>query len=412
LEKPTHSLSRSPAIPVHALEARYRRELFEEVLPFWDRYGLDHELGGVMCALDYDGTPANTHKALWFQGRSLWMYSHLHNVFGQPRWLQIARQIADFSLRHLRQPDGTWAELVTRQGVLMEPAGPAPGFGSFFMAEGLQEFAAATGDPVMRRAARDLLVSSVREAASSARARPQAVWFLTVLICTQMLRRWPDDEMEAIAAHAVAAILQHHHNPETALNDEVLQADMSRSPEAAGLTVFGHSIEALWMVLDDAVRRRDAAGVDLCAGRIHRHLEVGWDRVFGGLCHAVRVDAGDFQWPVEHPVGTDLEFRLVGEYHYMKTFWSLAEGLVAVLKVLEQRPATAWAGEYFHRIQATLDERLSVRSLGFPLYVLFAGRRMELARHATRQDNYHHPRMLMFALKSLEAMRAAGVGSI
>lgn len=409
----TSRAPRSHEVSIRTLEARYRRELFEEVLPFWDRHGVDDEHGGVMCALDYDGTLVSTHKLLWFQGRSIWVYSHLYNAFGQQdRWLEIARQTVDFSLRHLRQRDGTWAEVVTREGSLIEPASPAPAFGAFFMAEGLQEFAAATGDADMRRVARDLLVNSFRKATSSARVRRQAVWFLTVLTCTQMLRRSPDAELDAMAAQAVAAILTHHHNPETGLNDEVIEADMSRSPQEAGATVFGHSIEALWMVLDEAVRRGDAAAVDLCAERIHRHLEVGWDRIFGGLCHAVRVDAGGFPWPVERPVGTGLEFRLVGEYHYMKTFWSLAEALVALLKVLEQRPATGWAREYFHRIQATLDERFSLRSLGIPFYVLFAGRRITLARHATRQDNYHHPRMLMLALKSLEAMRAAGVSSI
>jgi N-acylglucosamine 2-epimerase len=400
-------------IAIASLEARYRRELFDEVLPFWDRHGIDHELGGVFSGLDYDGTPVDTHKHLWFQARSIWVYSRLHNAFGrQPRWLEVARRAADFSLRHLRRPDGTWAERVTREGVLVDAAGRPPAFGPFFMAEGLQELAAATGDTEMRRLARDLLIGSVREATSSTVVRSQPVSFLTALICTQMLRRAPDAALEALAAEAVDAILMHHYNPETGLNDELVAADLSRSRGEAGFTVFGHSIEALWMVLDDAVRRGDDAAIDVCAERICRHLDVGWDRVFGGLSHAVRIDAGDFLWPVERPVGTDLEFRFAGEYHYMKTFWSLAEALVAVLKVLEHRRGTAWAREWFHRIQRTLDGRFSMQSMGLPLYVLFADRRITRARHARRQDNYHHPRMLMMALESLEAMQAAGMNVI
>lgn len=400
-------------ISVATLEARYHRELFEEVLPFWDRHGIDHELGGVLCGLDYDGTPVDTHKVLWFQGRCIWVYSHLHNAFGrQPRWLEIARRAADFSLRHLRQLDGTWADRVTRGGSLVDAAGRPPAFGTFFMAEGLQELAAATGDTEMRRLARDLLIRTVREATSPTVVRSQPVSFLTVLICTQMLRRQPDAALEALAAEAVAAILTHHHNPETGLNDELVAPDLSRATGEAGFTVFGHSIEALWMVLDDAARRRDDAAIDVCAERIRRHLDVGWDRVFGGLCHAVRVDAGDFRWPVERPVGTDLEFRFAGEYHYMKTSWSLTESLVAVVKVLAHRPGTPWARDWFHRVQGTLDERFSMRSLGFPFHVLFADRRITRAPHARRQDNYHHPRMLMMALESLEAMRAAGTDVI
>ena len=31
---------------------RYRKELFDVVLPFWDRHGVDHERGGILHALD------------------------------------------------------------------------------------------------------------------------------------------------------------------------------------------------------------------------------------------------------------------------------------------------------------------------------------------------------------------------
>jgi N-acylglucosamine 2-epimerase len=399
-------------LPIEELQTRYRRELFEEVMPFWDRHGIDHELGGVMCALDLDGTLANTHKFLWFQGRTIWVYTRLYNAFGgESRWLTSARQAVEFSLRHLRQPDGSWAELVTREGAVIERGGASPRFGPFFMAEGLQEFAAATGDAAMHAMSRDLLSASSREATASSRVQ-QPAWFLTLLVCTQMLARRPDPELEALAARASQALLTDHHNSETGLNDEVVGTNGARTTDHAAFTIFGHSIEALWMVLDEAVRRQDAAVVDLCAARIRRHLDVGWDRVFGGLCHAVRVDAGGAEWPVERPVGTGLEFRFTGEYHYMKTFWSLAEALVAVLKVLEQRPDTRWAREWFGRIQRTLDEQFSLRAHGSPFYRLFAGRRIERAARVPRQDNYHHPRMLMLALKSLEAIRAAGVRAI
>src|SRR5690349_15312563 len=71
------------------LRQRYRAELFDVFLPFWDAHGIDHEHGGFMCALDHDGTRVNTHKYLWFQGRGIWVYSHLFNRFGRdPRHLE------------------------------------------------------------------------------------------------------------------------------------------------------------------------------------------------------------------------------------------------------------------------------------------------------------------------------------
>ena len=64
------------------LRNRYHKDLFDHYLPFMDRYGIDHELGGFICALDHDGTRANTDKYMWYQGRGLWVYSYLYNHFG------------------------------------------------------------------------------------------------------------------------------------------------------------------------------------------------------------------------------------------------------------------------------------------------------------------------------------------
>ncbi len=74
-------------------ERVFHDELFQVQLPFWEKHGIDHEYGGIMCSLDYDGTLINTDKLMWFQGRAMWVYSFLYNHFGQdPQNLEIARK--------------------------------------------------------------------------------------------------------------------------------------------------------------------------------------------------------------------------------------------------------------------------------------------------------------------------------
>jgi len=394
---------------VAALARRYRRELFEEVLPFWERHGIDHERGGFVCALDYDGTPVDATKMLLFQGRGIWVYSRLCNAFGPKRaWLEVASKAVHFVRTHMRQPDGSWAQRATAAGAILE--GPDAGDTSalLYLAEGLQEYAAAARDAESAELARALLIDVFNQGrAASSPVRRQGLWFLTVLVATQVLARRPDPVLEEIARFSADAIIHRHHNPETGLNDEIVGADLSRSAEDAGFTVFGHSIEGLWMVMDDARRRGDQDVMHLCEERIRRHIDVGWDRVHDGLTHAIRVGGGGYAWPVERPVGTNLEFRYAGEYHYMKTFWSLAEVMVASLKVLE-RGRAPWAVEAFVRAQAVLDDRMSLRPRGFPVYALFTDRTMVPAEHASRQENYHHPRLLITAIEALGRMRAAG----
>ena len=113
--------TRLAGMTLAGLRKRYREELFDVTLPFWDEHGVDQQHGGVMHGLDYDGTLVHSDKLLWFQGRAIWIYSFLYNHFGKdPRHLEIARKTRDFVLRHARQPDGWWAEMLARDGKVLQ----------------------------------------------------------------------------------------------------------------------------------------------------------------------------------------------------------------------------------------------------------------------------------------------------
>ena len=93
------------------LRQQLHDRLFQAVLPFWDKHGIDHEYGGIMCSLDYDGTLADTGKNLWFLGRAIWVYSFLYNHFGKdPEFLAVAKRTKEFVFKYALQQDGWWAE--------------------------------------------------------------------------------------------------------------------------------------------------------------------------------------------------------------------------------------------------------------------------------------------------------------
>src|SRR5689334_17292554 len=74
-----------------------------------DKHGIDHEHGGLMCSLDYDGTRLSTGKNLWFLGRAIWVYSFLYNGFGKnPEFLDVAKRSKEFVFKYARQKDGWW----------------------------------------------------------------------------------------------------------------------------------------------------------------------------------------------------------------------------------------------------------------------------------------------------------------
>jgi len=49
-----------------------RRELLEEVMPFWNQHGVDAEHGGFICGLGHAGNVVDDSKFAWYQGRGVW----------------------------------------------------------------------------------------------------------------------------------------------------------------------------------------------------------------------------------------------------------------------------------------------------------------------------------------------------
>jgi N-acylglucosamine 2-epimerase len=394
-------------------------ELFNVLLPFWDKYGVDHEYGGVMCSLDYDGTLMNSDKLMWFQGRAIWIYSFLYNNFGQnPRHLEIARKTKEFVLKYAPQKDGWYAELLSREGKVIKPFG-GDIEGIYFIAEGLQEYAVAAQDNEARHLALTLVKKLFRYfnrpefryagpdfpnlKPDGPCVRPQGTWMLNLNIATQILKRWNDPEIAEIADHAADAIFNRHYNPEIGLNTEMLYFDFTRPPGEERKSRVCHGIEVLWMVMDEANRRGDSSMWNACAERMHRHLDAGWDRIYGGICQWLNVDEGGYQWPPETPVGTDFAFRFIGEYNYMKTLWGMNEVMVGCLNVFE-RTGADWAAKYFDLAYHVIKEKLSQKLRGLPGYTLFTDRRFTSHDHVARQDNYHPLRQPMLNILTLDRM--------
>lgn len=388
------------------LRDRYRRDLFEDYLPFVDRHVFDHERGGFMCEVDLDGRRISTDKSSWFDGRGLWVHAFCYSHFGRdPRQLELARQTADFLLRtRPAGPDDLWPKTYTRDG---EAVLPADGeiYGDLFVAEGLAQYAHATGDSRYAAIARELIVKCVRlydradyrpaigqtylgpRARSFPGARVLGVWMVLLRVCTQFLEQRADAEIEAIAGRSVDAIMHAHFNPDFELFNELLNHDLSRPDnEYAQLVYTGHCVEVLWMVLDEARRRGDAALFDLAAARYRRHIAVAWDDVFGGVFRNLQhVDR--HVWLVD------------------KVLWAQEEVLIGTLRLVEA--GVEWAAQEFSRMYQYVRSTYRVAGPGRAIWMYAGDRRMTRASFLAmprRLENYHHPRHLMLNLLVLERL--------
>jgi len=203
-----------------------------------------------------------------------------------------------------------------------------------------------------------------------------------------MLEMRPDQNIEAVAARCVDAVVNHHYNADFGLINELINHDLSRpTNEYAQLVYTGHCIENLWMLMLEATRRRDEKLFDKFAAWFKRHVEVAWDDVYGGVFR-------DLQ-------NVDRNVWLVD-----KVLWAQEEVLIGSLLVVERR-GYDWAVELFRRTNSYVREKYPLKKYGSPLWMYASDRKASyevFLKMPKRVENFHHPRHLMLNLLRLERM--------
>ena len=389
------------------LDRLYRRDLFDDFLPFMDKYVIDHELGGFMCYTDYTGKRENDNKSSWFEGRGTWAYAFLYNNIARDRkYLDVAGRSTDLVLKSKpSSPDALWSKELARDGRPL--TGPdIEVYGDLFIAEGLAELSKATGDRSFWHEAKSLVLKCVRVydrpdyrpsigqtyLGKNARvfpgARVQGVWMVLIRVITQMLEMHVDADLEKIAARCIDAILERHFNPAFQLNNELLEHDLSRpSNEYAQLVYTGHCIETLWMVLLEAKRLKSRTMFEKVAERFRRHVEVAWDRVYGGVFRNL-MNVDENLWTLD------------------KVLWAQEEVLIGSLLIFEETGAE-WAREMFERTHDYVRRTFPLKEHGSPVWMYAGNRKVEFEEFRTRPkriEHYHHPRHLMLNILCIERM--------
>ncbi|GAB1452299.1 hypothetical protein MASR2M47_23550 [Draconibacterium sp.] len=131
------------------LAKKYKSELLDKVIPFWQNHSKDEEFGGYFTCLDREGKVFDTDKFIWLQAREVWMFSSLYNNVEQKQeWLEMALHGAEFLKKHAKDTDGNWYFSLNRQGEpLIQPYNifsdcfACMAFGQLYKATGNQEYA-------------------------------------------------------------------------------------------------------------------------------------------------------------------------------------------------------------------------------------------------------------------------------
>lgn len=389
--KGNDTISQIGGMSLVAIRDKYHSELFDHFLPGMDRLVVDHELGGFMCDIDNrSGKQLSSGKRAWFEGRGIWLYSFLYNHFGKnSKFLEVARKSKDFILKHQPSDSDFWISSFTKEG--LPSSGPGDIFGNLYIAEGLAEYAVASGEIEYFNLAKKILLQCARiydskdyEYSAEKNIKGPRIlnhWMIMLCNATQMLENQHDVEIEALAERCVDAIMNKHLNPDWGLLDITLSHDMSRLPDPGSpqMVSFGLGVQALWMVLMEALRKKDVQLFNNAKELFKRHVEVARDNVYGG-----------YYWSLDHV--SSFTFKLG------KTLSLHDEVLIGALLLIENQ-ADDWAEKCFADTYAYIQDKFIKSG---HVFAVEGGDRKVVNITNKGMGIYHHPRQLAINLLAIE----------
>ncbi len=380
------------------LADRYRAELTEKVIPFWEQRCPDPEHGGFFSCFDRQGRLYDTTKYVWLQGRFVWMFARIYSaVQPRPEWLEAARRGLQFIRQYCFDDRGRMYFAVTAEG--RRTTRPWGIFSECFAVCALCRYARASGDGQALEQAQELFWRTLelsRQPDLDSLAYPEtprlvthAVPMILLNVVQELRAAEADSRYEKIGDEMLHRILDLHAHPvERALFENVRpDGGLADTPDGRVLNP-GHALESAWFVLHEARPRGDERLRDRAVEIIEWSLERGWDEDHGGLVYFL--DYAGFPSPY-------LEWD-------MKLWWVHVEALYALL-LAHHLTGREDLLEWFERLHAWTWEHFPDPEQGEWLgYLHRSGEPALTLKGSMWKGFYHLPRGLLLIAELLEEM--------
>lgn len=272
----------------------YKKDLTENIMPFWMEYGLDCENGGVYTCVNRDGSLMDTTKSVWFQGRFAFICSFAYNnVEKNQEWLDAAKSTLEFIEKHCFDEQGHMYFSVTAEGKPLRKRRYV--FSETFAAIAMSEYALATGDQhwakraiqVFEDTQRFLATPGFLPAKFEADVKLQGHSIVMILINVgSCIRKVVDDpKLTQQIDESIEKLKKYFIHPEfkclletVGENGEFIDTNMTRTINP------GHCIETSWFIMEEAkLRGWDKPMFDLALQVFDWSWDWGWDKQYGGI---------------------------------------------------------------------------------------------------------------------------------
>ena len=276
----------------------YRRDLTDDILPFWLKHGLDRVNGGVYTCVDREGNLMDSTKSVWFQGRCAFVYSFAYNnIEKRPEYLEMAKSCLDFIEKHCFDTDGRMYFEVTADGQPLRKRRYV--FSECFAAIAMSEYSLATGDKAYAEKALRLFNDIERfintpgilepKYLPTQRAIGHSVTMILINTAARIREAIADPVLNEQIEKSIDAIRRYFIHPEYKALLEMVTPEGELIDTINGRVINpGHCIETAWFLLEEAKYRGWDEGYgkevkEMALQILDWSWEWGWDEEFGGI---------------------------------------------------------------------------------------------------------------------------------
>ena len=386
----------------HSLKSyslQYKTELLDSILPFWMKHSLDQQNGGFFTCLDQFGHVYDTDKFIWLQGRQVWCFAYMYNnIEKKQEWLNIAKHGADFLIKHGRDEEGNWYFSLTAEGKpLVQPYNifsdcfATMAFAALDKAspsDDYKKIALTTFDNIIAR--RQNTKGKYNKNFPGTRSLKN--FSLPMILCNLSLELEHiigKEKVNELVPDIIHEVMEVFYQPKLGLVLENVNVDGSFADCFEGrLMNPGHTIEAMWFIMDLGIRLNDKSLIDKAVTIMLNTLEYGWDREYGGIFYFLDIQG--------HPP-QQLEWD-------QKLWWVHVEALVALAKGF-QHTGDLRCKEWFEKVHDYTWSHFKDQQYGE--WFGYLNRRGEVLlplKGGKWKGCFHIPRSLYQVLKTLETL--------
>ena len=357
--------------------------LVNEILPFWLEKSLDKEYGGILTCLDRRGEAYCYDKNVWFMGRAMYTFSYCYNnIKKDPSFLDFSENMYRF-LEKCASADGRLPFIVARDGTVITQRELY--YSETFAAIGCVEYYLATGKEQVRQRAEqyfniayDLYKKDLQRkpipGAKLPEMRALGPSMIMLSVC-QTMRKLGGDRYEAVIDEAIAEILRHF-TDKGLLENVGLAGEIFDTPDGR-LINPGHSLEAAWFLLAEAIKRDDAELKRVAKSIVDISIEIGYKD--GGI--------NSFADSLGRP-STYLEWDL-------KIWWPQCEALIALM-LCYKTFGDAKYKELFDKLYTYVFEKFPDKTYGEWFTILHHDGTVSAdMKGSISKGPFHLPRMLI-----------------